>query len=87
MAAKQRNAVQNTCDLHGCNPEGNSYRQALFREVIDAGQLLDPANVGQRVHDEIHRPGQMAAAWGAAADVLLQTLCEAVCVLPLDQKK
>ena len=62
IAAKQRNAVQNTRDLHALNPKGNSDRQAFLREVIHAGKILDPATGGQCVHDEIHRLGQLDAA-------------------------
>lgn len=59
IAAKQRNAVQNTRDLHAGNPEGNSDRQAFLCEVIDAGKAPDPATSSQRIHDEIHRPGHV----------------------------
>lgn len=59
VAAKQRNAVQNTRDLHTRNPKGNSDRQAFLREVVHAGKALDAATGGQCVHDEIHRPGQI----------------------------
>jgi len=33
--------------------------QAFLREVIHAGQALDPATGGQRVHNKIHRKGQI----------------------------
>lgn len=59
IAAKQCNSVQNTRDLNARNPKGNGHRQTLFRKVVHAGQALDPATGGQRVHDKIHRPGQI----------------------------
>lgn len=37
----------------------DTYSQTLLREVVHAGQALYRAAGGQRVHDEIHRPGQV----------------------------
>ena len=59
IAPKQCNAVQNTRDLNALNPECDGNCQRLLREVVHTGQALDPATGGQRVHDEIHRPGQV----------------------------
>ncbi|MCW0355763.1 hypothetical protein NB716_004557 [Pantoea ananatis] len=56
IAPKQRDAVQNTRDLNAGNTESSGDRQTLLREIIHTGQALDPATVGQCVHNEIHRP-------------------------------
>lgn len=71
IAAKQRNALQNTRDLHALNPEGNSDRQAFLCEVINAGKALDPETSSQRIHDEIHRTVHV----GRRRAELRQTFC------------
>jgi len=59
IVSKQCNSVQNTSDLKACNPECDGNCQTLLREVVHTDQALYPAIGGQRVHDEIHRPGQV----------------------------
>lgn len=56
IATEQRDAVQNTRDLHVWNPESCGDRQALLREIIRTGQAFYSMTGGQCVHDEFHRP-------------------------------
>lgn len=59
IATKQRDTVQNTRDLYAGNPECVGNFQALLREIIYANQAFDPMTNGQRIHNEIHRLGQI----------------------------
>jgi len=48
-----------TMHMNDWNTESGGDCQTLLREIIQAGQALNPAAAGKCIHDKIHRPCQV----------------------------